>query len=256
MEYVENGSLEELLKRRGKLSVNEAVDLFRDIAIGLLQRTAKAYCTAISSRRTCCWIKIKSRGSPILDNRGCRMSKRRHRHAILHGAGTSQPERDARRALGRVCTRLLLYCMLTGSPPYRNNDAITEIETAADLDERLTRYREVIQRSARPARHRSVAGVDRALIEIVDNCLAVDRNLRYANIQAVLDALDAREQRRARRPLVVLGAVGPALILAIMAIFAWQSFESILNESDRSSQTASPGEQSIRRAVCGQDGGQ
>src|SRR4029078_6520243 len=41
MEYVERGSLEELLKRRGKLSVNEAVDLFRDIAIGLVHAHGK-----------------------------------------------------------------------------------------------------------------------------------------------------------------------------------------------------------------------
>src|SRR3954464_4578512 len=41
MEYVEQGSLEDLLKREGKLSVRDAVSLFRDVAIGLLHAHAK-----------------------------------------------------------------------------------------------------------------------------------------------------------------------------------------------------------------------
>src|SRR5205085_11471141 len=232
MEYLEKGSLADRLQN-GPLTTKEAVGMFREIAVGLVHAHDKGVLH--------CDLKP---GNVLLDRddrpRLADFGQSRLSHEQTPALGTlfyMAPEQASLNAMPDVrwdvyALGCLLYCMLTGSPPYRNNDAITEIETAADLDERLTRYREVIQRSVRPARHRSVAGVDRALIEIVDNCLAVDRNQRYANIQAVLDALDAREQRRARRPLVVLGAVGPALILAIMAIFAWQSFESILNESD------------------------
>jgi hypothetical protein len=233
MEYIERGSLEELLKRRGKLSANLAVDLFREIAIGLLHAHGKGvlHCDLKPAN-----VLLDQDQKPRLADFG----QSRLSHEQTPALGTlfyMAPEQASLNAVPDVrwdvyALGCLLYCMLTGAPPYRNNDAITEIETAADLDERLLKYREVIERSPRPAAHRSVAGVDRALVEIIDNCLAVDRARRYANIQAVLDALDAREQRRARRPLVVLGAIGPALILAVIAIFAWRSFEAILDRSD------------------------
>ncbi|HEV3136687.1 MAG TPA: hypothetical protein VGZ26_02265, partial [Pirellulales bacterium] len=126
----------------------------------------------------------------------------------------------------------LLYSMLTGTPPYRSESAVTEFETATDLEERLSRYRQLIGQSPLPTKHRQVPGVDRELADIVDGCLAPNRQQRYANVQEVLDALNAREQRRARRPLVLLGFVGPALLLAIMSIFAWSMFETVMDDSD------------------------
>lgn len=41
MEYVEQGSLEDLLKREGKLGVREAVALFREVTVGLLHAHGK-----------------------------------------------------------------------------------------------------------------------------------------------------------------------------------------------------------------------
>ncbi len=81
-------------------------------------------------------------------------------------------------------------------------------------------------------------GVDRALAEIVDGCLALNRDQRFANVQAVLDALSARQLRRARWPLVLLGAIVPAAVLLVMSLFAWWSFDLMLDESDDSLQTA------------------
>ena len=131
----------------------------------------------------------------------------------------------------------LLYCMLTGSPPYRSEAAVTEFQSAADLEERLARYRQLIESSPLPVKHRQIPGVDRELADIVDGCLAPRREQRYANVQEVLDALGARERRRARWPLVLLGFVGPALLLAIVSIFAWSSFETVMGESDKALQT-------------------
>ena len=47
MDYIENGSLEDLLQRQGTLSATAAVELFYEMAVGLCTRMAKAYCTAI-----------------------------------------------------------------------------------------------------------------------------------------------------------------------------------------------------------------
>jgi serine/threonine protein kinase len=127
----------------------------------------------------------------------------------------------------------LLYSMLTGAPPYRSEAAVTELETAADLEERLARYRKLLETSPPPSRHRQVPGVDRELADIVDGCLAVNRRRRYANVQEVLDALAARDRRRARLPLVLLGFVGPALLLAVVSLFAWSWFDTVMGQTDR-----------------------
>ncbi len=126
----------------------------------------------------------------------------------------------------------LLYCMLTGAPPHRSDAAVTEIETAPDLEQRLARYRRLLETAPPPSQHRQIVGVDRALAEIVDKCLQVDRERRYANVQAVLDALAARDLRRARGPLVALGAVGPTLVLMVMSLFAWWALQDVLAKSD------------------------
>ena len=41
MEYLEHGSLEDLLRREGRLQVDQAVRLFRDVAVGLLHAHGK-----------------------------------------------------------------------------------------------------------------------------------------------------------------------------------------------------------------------
>jgi eukaryotic-like serine/threonine-protein kinase len=126
----------------------------------------------------------------------------------------------------------LLYCMLTGGPPYRTGATVDAFERTPDLNERLQHYRESIAQSPLPSSHRNVRGVDKMLAAIIDRCLAADPERRYANAQEVLDALDARAARLARRPIMVLGAVGPALLLAVVTWFAWQGFSTAVWQSN------------------------
>lgn len=233
MEYVERGSLEDLLRREKKLPPEQAVSLFREVAVGLLHAHAKGvlHCDLKPAN-----VLLDEDTKPRLADFG----QSRLSHEQTPALGTlfyMAPEQADLKAVPDVrwdvyALGALLYAMLTGTPPYREAKTLGGIEAAVDLDARLTRYRDSIARLPRPAAHRQIPGVDRALADIVNGCLAVDRNQRFANVQAVLDALDARAERRARRPLVLLGAVGPALVLAVMSIFAWGWFGTVVRQSD------------------------
>ena len=126
----------------------------------------------------------------------------------------------------------IFYRMLVGQPPHRSEDALRKIEESTDLAERLSRYQRIIRTSPSPAAHRREPGVDRALAEIIERCLAVNPHKRFPNVQAVLDALAAREESRLRRPLLLLGFVGPVLLLLIMGLFAMRGYDYAVRDSE------------------------
>lgn len=231
MEYMERGSLADRLAN-GPLSVAEAVRLFREVAIGLLHAHGKGVLH--------CDLKP---GNVLLDQdekpRLADFGQSRLSHEQLPALGTlfyMAPEQadlnavpDARwdvYALGA-----LLYCMLTGKPPHRDEEAARSIEQITDLRERLRAYREWIQQSGIPTDHRQIPGVDRELAQILERCLAPDPNERFPNVQSVLAALDAWTTERTRRPLMILGFAGPVLLLAVFALFAWRGFATTMEES-------------------------
>jgi hypothetical protein len=232
MEYLEKGSLADRLQE-GPLSVDEAVEMFREIAIGLVHAHGKGvlHCDLKPAN-----ILLDQDNKPRLADFG----QSRLSNEQMPALGTMfymAPEQadldaipDARwdvYALGA-----LLYCMLTGNPPHRSGETADEFDRTPDLRERLERYQLLIEHSPPPDAHRQRSGVDSPLADIVDRCLAFNPKKRYPNVQAVLNALDDRAARRARRPMMVLGAIGPALLLVVVAWFAWQGFSTAMNESD------------------------
>ena len=101
------------------------------------------------------------------------------------------------------------------------------------------------------------AGVDRELADIVDGCLAPDRE--RALRQRAGSARRARTRATSAAPggrLVLLGFVGPALLLAVMSIFAWSSFDTVMDESDDALRQQALESNLVRRQVRGQDGHQ
>jgi len=232
MEYLEQGSLAERL-RSGPLPVAEAVEVFREVAVGLVHAHGKGvlHCDLKPGN-----ILLDQDNKPRLADFG--QSRLSHEQAPALGTlFYMAPEQadleavpDARwdvYALGA-----LVYCMLTGSPPHWTPEAVEQLEAAKDLKGRLARYRQMIRGSRPPTAHRQVSGVDRALAEIVDRCVATDPKHRYPNVQAVLAALNARALQRARRPMMVLGAVGPALLLLVVSLFAWRGFSTAVQRSE------------------------
>jgi len=238
MEYVENGSLEDHLRHHKHLSVGDAVEIFREVAIGLTHAHGKGilHCDLKPAN-----VLLDQDTRPRLADFG----QSRLTHEQDPSLGTlfyMAPEQadleampDARwdvYALGA-----LLYNMLTGEPPYRTEQLLSSLDTTAGLEERLALYREMRP----PTEHRQVPGVDRALADIIDRCLTPSVNRRFANIQEVVDALKRRELARVRRPLIVLGFLGPALLLLIMTLFAWRGYSRAIGESEKGV-TATAGE--------------
>lgn len=108
----------------------------------------------------------------------------------------------------------LLYHMLCGEPPFRGPQSESSIRQAESLEQKLAAYRQVVERSPRPTKHRTQRGVDSRLAQIVDRCLAIDPRRRYATIADVAQALAERERYRSLRPIIALGIVLPGLLLA------------------------------------------
>jgi eukaryotic-like serine/threonine-protein kinase len=218
MEYMESGSLADRLQR-GPLPPKVALEMFHDLATGVVNAHNRGvlHCDLKPAN-----VLLGLDGKPRLADFG--QSRLSHEQAPALGTlFYMAPEQadlkavpDTRwdvYALGAV-----LYCMLTGAPPYRNSSGAAELEQPGSLEDRLARYRKLLQQASGSRQFRRIPGVDRALSDIISSCLAVNPTKRYANVQAVLSALEARALRRARRPLLILGAVGPILLLLLLAL--------------------------------------
>lgn len=225
MEYVEQGSLDELLRRHGTFSVPEAVELFREIAVGLVHAHGKGvvHCDLKPAN-----ILLDQDHKPRLADFG----QSRLSHEQKPALGTlfyMAPEQADLQAVPDVrwdvyALGAIFYTLLVGIPPHRNDDTVGKIDAATELEDRLARYRHAIRAAPPPSEHRKLPGMDRALAEIIDRCLAVNPDDRFDNVQEVLDALAARALNRSRLPLMVLGFLGPLLALLVTAFFSYRGY--------------------------------
>ena len=233
MEYIEHGSLEDRLKSGFPMQVEQATDLFREIATGMmhLHRKGIFHCD------------LKP-GNVLLDQDS---------HPRVADFGQSRLSTDETPALGTLfymapeqadmaaapdaswdvySLGCLLYSMLTGEPPYYSADLAAQIETTEAVGDRLVKYRDSLYSAKKPTAHRKVSGVDRALADLIDQCIAADPKKRFNSIESVLTALEARDIARARRPLMVLGILGPLLLLTVFGLFGTWAFRQAVTETN------------------------
>ncbi len=227
MELITGGSLEDRLQVSGVLATDEAVELFQKICIGLNHCHAKGvlHCDVKPAN-----ILLGDENEPRLADFG----QSRLSHEQTPALGTlfyMAPEQadlnstpDA--SWDVYAVGAIMYRLLTGQPPYRDETVVEQIDTAGSLQKRLSHYRQAIIEAPPPDGHLRRAGVDRAIGKIVSKCLAVNPDDRYSNIQQILDDLERREQSRSRLPLMLLGIVGPLLVLLATSFFGSRSIQS------------------------------
>lgn len=240
MEYLENGSLEELIRARGPLAINEAVSMLREIAEGLSYAHSKGvlHCDLKPAN-----VMLDHAWRPRLADfgQGRMTDDQTPSLGTLFFMAPEQADLNASPdaawdvyALGAIG-----YTLITGSPPYRTPEVIETLDTAGSLIDRLKRYRDTITRSARPRQHYRRRGIDKTLCTIVDRCLDPKPSRRFGNVQQVLAAIDNRQSARARRPLYMLGIIGPIILMLLMMIFSARSISFATQESLQSVATRS-----------------
>lgn len=235
MDFIENGSLEDELSRRGPFGVEEAIEMFQEVAIGLMHLHNKGilHCDLKPGN-----VLLDAEQKPRLADFGqSRLSS--EQSPALGTLFYMAPEQanleaipDARWdvfALGA-----LMYCMLTGAPPYRNAGVTEKVESAKEIGERLQRYQRALKDAPAPREHREIPGMDRQISDIIDRCIAVDPKQRFENVQGILLALRQRAENRARRPLMLLGMIGPLILLCIMSVFGYMLYSRSINQAEHS----------------------
>ena len=144
MDYMQGGSLEQLLRGR-PLDMDHALAMFREIAVGLMHAHGKGiiHCDLKPAN-----VLLDQDGSPRLADFG--QSRLSHeQEATLGTLFYMAPEQADLRAVPDArwdvyALGAILYHMLTGSIPFRDDPGAEDVLKPGRLEERLDRYRRLL----------------------------------------------------------------------------------------------------------------
>jgi len=228
MEYLSGGSLADRLSGR-TLPVRDTVSVVREVAEALVYLHGKAilHCDLKPAN-----VLLDDRGQIRLADFGQARLSSDAGPAVgtLFYMAPEQAEAGARPDVRSDIYSLgaLAYTMLAGKPPYSRASGSEEVASSRSTQERIERYKKLIDESPPPAEHHRVEGIDRALVGIIDRCLEKDPEKRFENVPQVLESLAVRERRATRKPLVVLGILGPlALLAAFAGVGLWARHQAV-----------------------------
>lgn len=213
MEYLQNGSLSRQLEQ-GPFPVSEAVRMATAVTGALVHAHQQGilHCDVKPAN-----VLLDGNFSPRLADFG----QARLSHEQSPALGTlfyMAPEQADLNAVPDprwdvYALGALIYHMLCGEPPFRTVENERRIREANGLESKLATYRDIVEQGPRPAKHRTLRGVDARLAEIVDRCLAPEPRRRYRNASEVAEALAARARFRWLKPMIGLGIILPGLLL-------------------------------------------
>ncbi|MDX1946831.1 MAG: protein kinase [Pirellulaceae bacterium] len=235
MEYMEGGTLADLIRQRGPLPFPEAWRLFRQMidALCYIHTEGIVHCDIKPEN-----ILLDSRGNPRLGDFG--QARGRGPRGASLGTRFYMPPEQARMehvpdprwdvyALGAI-----LYEMLTGEKPRfdveMSNMLSTRTGTGTEFRDRLEMYARHLEKSPPPQAHRKVKNVDSMAEALIDKCLTLSFERRPRDAAAVARLMDQCEHARHSRPLLVFGGVVPALLLLVIGLAVFLSGMWVLNE--------------------------
>ncbi len=214
MRYAEGGSLADHLKKNGRLPVEQALEILREMTEALAYVHVKGirHCDLKPAN-----ILLDVRGRPFIADFG--QAHLANGVSIALGTFFYMAPEQADLCHQIADTRWDIYAvgaiafeMLTGKPPYHDESLNEVFNQTQNLEDKLRRYREWFATARKPKQHYAVPGVDAHLAHLIDRCLEFDPERRLRDAGEILTLLDRRE-RKIRNRRALLHALVPALTI-------------------------------------------